>query len=173
MKETSKENSAAEYEDIKKLLEYLIKVNKNKNDSIINVNENKNDGMKEHNKALIDNTREDIKAFRKSIEANQIKLQKDLITETKTEIERSLKGTELASQRLHREFLDRFNAKTSKCTHLISLVPEKMEVEMITDNQIIQKNVELIHKGASEAVSKRQELHPEVVNVDTVRSLDD
>jgi septal ring factor EnvC (AmiA/AmiB activator) len=72
----------------KKLLEYLLKVNKDKNDSI-----------KEQNKALIDNIREDIKAFRKSIEGNQIKLQKDLITEIQTEIERSFKGTELESQK--------------------------------------------------------------------------
>jgi hypothetical protein len=38
---------------------------------------------------------------------------------------------------------------------------------------MIEKNVELINKGATEAVEERQELHTEVVNVDTVRSLDD
>jgi hypothetical protein len=45
------------------------------------------------------------------------------------------------------------------------------EVQLTTDNQIIEKNIELINKGATEAVAERQELHIEVVNVGTVRSL--
>jgi hypothetical protein len=48
-----------------------------------------------------------------------------------------------------------------------------MEVKMTTDNQMIEKNVELINKGATETVTERQELCTEVVNVDTVRLLDD
>jgi hypothetical protein len=47
------------------------------------------------------------------------------------------------------------------------------EVELTTDNQMIEKNVDIINKGATEAVAERQELHMEVANVDTVRSLDD
>jgi hypothetical protein len=45
---------------------------------------------------------------------------------------------------------------TSKCTHLTIQVPKETEVEMTTDNQIIEKN------GATEA-----ELHMEVANLDT------
>jgi hypothetical protein len=38
---------------------------------------------------------------------------------------------------------------------------------------MIEKNVEQINTGATEAVAERQELHSEVVNVDSVKSLDD
>jgi hypothetical protein len=48
-----------------------------------------------------------------------------------------------------------------------------MEVEMTTHNRMIEKNVELINTGATEAAAERQELHSEVANVDSVRSLDD
>jgi hypothetical protein len=44
---------------------------------------------------------------------------------------------------------------------------------MTTDNQRIEKNVELINTGATEIVAERQTLHSEVFNVDSVRSLDD
>jgi hypothetical protein len=42
---------------------------------------------------------------------------------------------------------------------------------MTTDNQMIKKNVELINQVATEAVTERQETHAEVLNVDSVRSL--
>jgi hypothetical protein len=38
---------------------------------------------------------------------------------------------------------------------------------------MIEKNVEFINTGATEAVAERQELHTEIVSVDAVRSLDD
>jgi hypothetical protein len=44
---------------------------------------------------------------------------------------------------------------------------------MTTDNQMTEKNVELINAEATEAVAERQELGSELVNVDSVRSLDD
>jgi hypothetical protein len=44
---------------------------------------------------------------------------------------------------------------------------------MTTDNQRTEKNVDLINKGATEAVAERRELRIEVANVDSVRSLDD
>lgn len=44
--------------------------------------------------------------------------------------------------------------------------------ETANDNQIIEKNVELINKGTTETITEQQELHTELVNVDTVRLLD-
>jgi hypothetical protein len=38
---------------------------------------------------------------------------------------------------------------------------------------MIEKKVELINKGAMETVKQQQELHTEVLNVDSVCSLDD
>jgi hypothetical protein len=58
-------------------------------------------------------------------------------------------------------------------THLISHVQKEAEVELTTDNQTIEKNVELINTGATEAVAERQELLSEVDNVDAVRSFND
>jgi hypothetical protein len=43
---------------------------------------------------------------------------------------------------------------------------------MTTDNQMVEKNVELINT-ATEAVAERQELRSEVVHVDSARSLED
>lgn len=56
------------------------------------------------------------------MEANNIKFQKDLMTDIKTEIKLSFKRSELESQRRNRELLDGFDAETSKRTHLISQV---------------------------------------------------
>jgi hypothetical protein len=50
---------------------------------------------------------------------------------------------------------------------------KETEVEMTTDNQMIEKDVELINQIATEAVAERQELNFEVVNVDSVRFLHD
>jgi hypothetical protein len=68
------------------------------------------------------------------MEANNIKFHKDLTTEIKTEIEKSLKRSELETQRRNEELLDRFNAEISKCTHLISQVQKETEVELTIDN---------------------------------------
>jgi hypothetical protein len=40
---------------------------------------------------------------------------------------------------------------------------------MTTDNLMIEKNVELINKGETEAAAERQELHIEVANVHFVK----
>jgi hypothetical protein len=76
-------------------------------------------------------------------------------------------------ERNNAKFLDSLRSRTRKLTHLISHVQKETEVEMTTDNQTIEKNVELINIGATEIVAERQELLSEVVNVDSVRSLDD
>jgi hypothetical protein len=79
----------------------------------------------------------------------------------------------METQRMNRELLDSVCSKTNECTHVISEVPKETEVEMTTHNQMIEKNVELINKEASEAVAERQQLYIEVATVDSVRSLDD
>jgi hypothetical protein len=63
-----------------------------------------------------------------------------------------------------------------KCRGLFNLrylKPYLEEKLSANDNQIMEKNVELISKGATEAVAERQQLHIEVANGDTVMSLDD
>jgi hypothetical protein len=79
MKETPNENSAAEYADIKKLLEYLTKVNKEKNYSIKEQNKVLRDSLTSMKEALINDIRE-----------------------VKTGIEKSLKSSELETQRMNR-----------------------------------------------------------------------
>jgi hypothetical protein len=71
---------------------------------------------------------------------------------------------------------DQSKGNTTEAVNVCSDVDGKTletEVELTTDNQIIEKNDELINKGATEAVAERQELHIEVANVDTVWSLGD
>jgi hypothetical protein len=109
--------------------------------------------MKEDTKSLIDDIGEDRKAFRECIEVS--------------------KRSELETQRMSREYLDRHGSKTNKCTHIISQELKETEVVLTTDNQIMEKIVELINKGATEPVAERQDLSSELVNVDSVRSLDD
>jgi hypothetical protein len=46
---------------------------------------------------------------------------------------KSLKRLELEAQRLNRELLDRFNAETRRCTHLISQVQMETEDELTID----------------------------------------
>jgi hypothetical protein len=104
------------------------------------------------------------KAFREEMKHDRMALQ-DIVTE----IERSVKRSELESERLHQKLLDSLRSRISKLTHLISQVSKETEVKMSTDNQMIEKNVELINKGAPEAVAERQELHSEAVNVDSVQ----
>jgi hypothetical protein len=86
-----------------------------------------------------------------------------------------LKRLELEAQRLNRESLDRFDAETRWCTYLIGQVQMETEDKLTTDNdnQVIEKNDELINQGATEAVTEQQELCTEVVNMDTVRLLVD
>jgi hypothetical protein len=51
---------------------------------------------------------------------------------------------------------------------------KETEDELTTDNQkTVEENIELINKGAMEAVEEQQKLRIEVVNVKVVRSLDD
>jgi hypothetical protein len=64
-------------------------------------------------------------------------------------------------------------SKTNNCTNLISHVQKETEVEITTDNQMIEKNVEQINTGVTETAAERQELHSEAVNVNSVLSLDD
>jgi hypothetical protein len=77
--------------DSKNLLQYLIK--------------EQNGTLRDSTTSIKEELKEERKAFRKTIEANQIKFHKDLITEVKTEIERSLKRSELETQRMNRELL--------------------------------------------------------------------
>jgi hypothetical protein len=113
-------------------------------------------------------TREENKAFRE-----EMKEDRKTLTDKLTEIEKSVKRSELETQRMNRELLDRFGSKTNKCIYLLSQVSKETEVEMITDNHRIEKNVELMNTGTTETVAERQELSSDVVNVDTVWSLDD
>jgi hypothetical protein len=99
--------------------------------------------------------------------------QNKALIESMTEIEMSVKRSEHETQRINRELLDIFGPKTNKCNHLISQIPKRTQVEMTTDNQMLEKNVELINTGATEAVAERQELHIETANLDSVRSVDD
>jgi hypothetical protein len=112
---------------------------------------------------------EGIKNFFKYIIIKHRKSLQDSISEIKM----SFKRSELETQRMNRELLDKFGSKTNECTHVISQVPKETEVEITTDKQKIEKNVELITNGTTEAVAERQELHNEVANVDSVRLLDD
>jgi hypothetical protein len=167
-REFPKEISAAEFYDLKKYLE----------DSLISIKEDIKairDDIIEERKALRDEIKDERKTFLESMEANNIQFQKSSMTEIKTEIKISFKRSEFESQRLNEELLDRFNAKTSKCTHLISQVQKETEVELTIDidNKIIEENTELINNGEMEAITEQQELHTEVVNMVTVRSLDD
>jgi hypothetical protein len=57
-----------------------------------------------------------------------------------------------------------------KLRHLKPYLEEK---PCYIDRLMIEKKVERINKVANETVAQRQELHSEVVNVDSVGSLDD
>jgi hypothetical protein len=57
--------------------------------------------------------------------------------------------------------------------NLRHLKPYLEENLSANDKQIIENKFEQINKGVTEAVSERQELRTEVLNVDSVRSLDD
>jgi hypothetical protein len=54
------------------------------------------------------------------------------------EIKMSFKRSQLETQRM--KLLDRFGSKTNKYNQLLSQVPKETEVEMTTDNQMIEKN---------------------------------
>jgi hypothetical protein len=168
LREFPKEISVPEFYDLKKYLE----------DSLILIKEDIKairDDISEERKALRDKIKDERKAFLERMEANNIQLSKVSMTEIKMEIKMSFERSELELQRLNEELLHTFNAKISKCTHLKSQVQKETEVELRinNDNKIIEENVELINKGAMEAVTEQQKLCTEVVNVVTVRSLDD
>jgi alanyl-tRNA synthetase len=115
--------SAIDYENMKNLFEYI---------------------LKEQNKMFREAIKEDRKAIQDSV-TKEIEQNRKALQDSVTEIEKSVKRSELALEKLHRELLDSFGSKTNECTHVISQVPKETEVEMTTDNQMIEKNVELIN----------------------------
>jgi hypothetical protein len=112
--------------------------------------------------------KEDRKALQDSMEINNIKFQKDSMTEIKMEIKLPFKRSELDTQGLHREFLDRFDSETRECTHLISQVPKETEDKLTIDNQIIEENIEFIKLGITEACPENAKVGLEVIEVAVV-----
>jgi hypothetical protein len=77
MRERPEEISAAEYYDIKKLFEYLIKENKDHKDSIKEQNKVLRDSITSINVDIRDKMNHDRKALQDSMEINKAKLQND------------------------------------------------------------------------------------------------
>jgi hypothetical protein len=157
-KETSKEKSAIEYEDIKNFLEYIIKKqnetltnhensikeqNKTLTDRITSMEEHLRGEMKAERKDLREEIKHDRKALQDSMEIHMAKLQHDL----RTKIEMSSKSSKLESERLLRELLESLHSETSKYNDLISQVKKVTEDKLIRVNsKIIEVSEELENK---------------------------
>jgi hypothetical protein len=55
----------------------------------------------------------------------EIKEERKALQDCVTEIEKSVKRSELVLERMHQEFLDSLRSRTRKFTHLISQVPKE------------------------------------------------
>jgi hypothetical protein len=137
-------------------------------DSVIEEIKTVRDQMETENKDQEARIKKQMKAERKDLR-EEMKEDRKSLQDSIREIKMSFKRSKLETQRMNRELLDRFDSKTNKCNQLLSQVPKKTEVEMTTENQMIEKNVELINTGVTGAAAERQELLSEVVNVASVR----
>jgi hypothetical protein len=112
---------------------------------------------------------EDLKNFFEYIIIKQNKAYREELKDFRQQMKHYIKALQDNMEINNAKILDILHSRTRKLTHLIIQVQKETEVEMTTDNQMIEKNVEL-NPGITEAQVEGQVLSTEVLNVDSVRS---